>query len=217
MSMQPYVVILAGTVQEGRTYARRKGLVLSRCRVVANASSVRGLRSAEIHELPSFSKRLDRHSINAQLRYVKGNGRILVEMPPPIEAPPVDQGDGMGEQLTIDDALGETEVRAEEVAEEAVRAAEDLHVAVMETFVDNTSEEQAAAVAEVILEDNGLVEYTTGETHGEQTGTPEPSEDAAPPAEKPKATRRRRCPDCGALVPDLDAHACPQGDENGVF
>lgn len=208
MSMQPYVVVLAGSVQEGRTYARRKGLVLSRCRIVANASSVRGLRQAEIHELPSFNTRLDRHAINAQLRFVRGGERILVEMPSPAEAAPVDQGDGMGQQLTIDDALGETEVRAEEVAEEVVQAAEDLHIAVMETFVDNTSEEQAAAVAEVILEDNGLVEYTTGETNGEQAGAPEPSEDAAPPAEKPKATRRRRCSECGVLVPDLDAHTC---------
>lgn len=98
-----YTIILAGSTREASKYAKLAGLPKGRWRFASQAASIRGLRVAEIHELPSFARRPDRHAINGELRYTKGE-RIQVEMP---EEPVVDQGDGMGEQLTIDDAIAE--------------------------------------------------------------------------------------------------------------
>lgn len=160
MKPLPYVIVLAGNSREGHQYAKRAGLPKGRHRVVYSAKQVRRLRSAEIHILPSFKRRPDRHGILAALRYTRGE-RFDVTMPPKddlrgeltdrqletayrydrlrdtqtffgsisraelvdLEAveshdvfgdihiatevlspqfPPVDQGDGLGEQLTVD-------------------------------------------------------------------------------------------------------------------
>lgn len=85
MKQQPYVIVLAGNTREGHRYAKRMGLPRGRHRVVFSAKQIRHLRYAEIHELPSFKRRPDRHSINAALRYAKGE-RKLVQMPPDPEA-----------------------------------------------------------------------------------------------------------------------------------
>lgn len=103
MPIQPYVLVLAQTSHEGATYVRRAKLPRGRWRVVARASSIRGIRKAEVHILPGFHRRPDRHSILGELRYAQCE-MIDVEMPPRETPAPVDQGDGMGEQLTIDDA-----------------------------------------------------------------------------------------------------------------
>lgn len=102
-----YVIVLAERVHEANLYAKRAGLPRGRFRFPTSAASIRGLRVAEIHELPSFSRRRDKHAIDAALRFARGE-RKMVEMPPKLEEPPVDQGDGMGEQLTIDDLSGDT-------------------------------------------------------------------------------------------------------------
>lgn len=81
---QPYVIVLAGSTREGRRYAKLAGLPKGRHRVVFSAKQIRHLRHAEIHELPSFKRRPDRHGINAALRYTKGE-RKLVEMPADVE------------------------------------------------------------------------------------------------------------------------------------
>lgn len=112
-----YVVILANTPTEASAYAASKGLRPAQYRYAARASSVKGLRVAEVHELPSFAHRFDKHAINAALRYTRGE-RIVVSAEGwthspgrihapgvAVEKPPVDQGDGMGEQLDIFDAL----------------------------------------------------------------------------------------------------------------
>lgn len=67
-----YVVILAGSPTEAQRYTRATNLPRGRFRYAAQASTIRGLRVAEIHELPGFAKRPDRHAINAVLRFVKG-------------------------------------------------------------------------------------------------------------------------------------------------
>jgi hypothetical protein len=77
---KPYVIVLAGNTREGRRYAKLAGLPKGGHRVVFSAKQIRRLRSAEIHELPSFRRRPDRHGINAALRYTRGE-RKLVEMP----------------------------------------------------------------------------------------------------------------------------------------
>lgn len=84
---QPYVIVLAGNTREGRRYAKLAGLPKGRHRVVFSAKQIRRLRYAEIHELPSFKRRPDRHGINAALRYTKGE-RKLVEMPVDVEQDP---------------------------------------------------------------------------------------------------------------------------------
>lgn len=184
MAMAPFVVVLCENAREGNTYARRAGLQRGRYRVVASASSIRGLRVAHVHELPGFAKRRDRHAINAELRWTKGE-RIQVEMPPAIEAPPVDQGDGMGEQLTIEDAIAETPADQKRLLEE-----------ITDPGPQEPDEDE---------------EY---EEPDEPSATTEQGEDAAPAEEeKPKRKRRRRCGECGDLVLDLDAHECAETTE----
>jgi hypothetical protein len=104
MAMAPYVIVLAKNSQEGAVYVRRAKLPRGRWRIAASAGSIRGLRKAQVHVLPSFNDRPDRHSILAELRYAKCDF-IDVEMPARPVYPAKDQGDGMGEQLTIDDVL----------------------------------------------------------------------------------------------------------------
>lgn len=106
--MEPYIIVLAGSSQEASKYVRRAGLPRGRWRIAASAASIRGIRAAHIHALPSFHHRRDGHSILAELRYAKCEW-FDVEMPGRVDAPPVDQGDGMGEQLTIEDALENTD------------------------------------------------------------------------------------------------------------
>jgi hypothetical protein len=104
MAMAPYVIVLAKNSQEAAKYAKRAKLTRGRYRLVASAGSIHGLRRAQIHRLPSFDQRPDKHRILAELRHGKHEFHN-VTMPPRAEAKVVDQGDGMGQQLTIDDAL----------------------------------------------------------------------------------------------------------------
>ena len=67
-----YVVILADTIREANAHARKHGLARGRFRFASSAANIRGLRVAEVHELPSFARRPDRYAIRAVLRYAKG-------------------------------------------------------------------------------------------------------------------------------------------------
>jgi len=67
-----YVVILADTIREANAHARKHGLARGRFRFASSAANIRGLRVAEVHALPSFSRRPDRYAIRAVLRYAKG-------------------------------------------------------------------------------------------------------------------------------------------------
>jgi hypothetical protein len=66
-----YVVILANTTGEAMTYAQAKKLPRGGFRYAARASTVKGLRVAEIHILPGFARRPDRFAIKAALRYTR--------------------------------------------------------------------------------------------------------------------------------------------------
>ena len=63
-------------------------------------------------------------SILAELRWGRDIQVFDVEMPEAVEAPPVDQGDGMGEQLTVEDliaaAINDAVKRIEESSRDAL-------------------------------------------------------------------------------------------------
>lgn len=110
MTTSPYILVLAKNTNEGARYIRAAKLPRGRWRNVASASSIRGIRFATIHKLPSFDQRPDRHAILAELRHAKCTF-IDVEMPI-VETPAIDQGDGMGQQLSFDDLVTQREVAA---------------------------------------------------------------------------------------------------------
>lgn len=70
-------IILAASLQEGNAYAREQGFRQGDFRVALRAASIRGVRESEVHELPSFQRRLDRHAIDAELRYNRGPRFVL--------------------------------------------------------------------------------------------------------------------------------------------
>lgn len=63
-------IVLSGSRQETQRFADQRGL--RRVRYITGAHMLRGLRSAEVHILPGFHLRPDRHAINAELRYRRG-------------------------------------------------------------------------------------------------------------------------------------------------
>lgn len=71
MAMNPYVIILAGTPSEASRYVREAGLPRGRWRIATQASTIRGLRRAHVHVLPSFATRRDRHAVLTELRYAR--------------------------------------------------------------------------------------------------------------------------------------------------
>lgn len=72
-----YVVILAGTTLEAMRYANAAKLKRGRYRYALRAATIRGLRVAEVHILPGFARRLDRHAILAELRYAKFTQKVI--------------------------------------------------------------------------------------------------------------------------------------------
>jgi hypothetical protein len=104
MPRSRYILVFAESIHEANQYAKRAKLPRGSYRAVGHAGSIRGIQSADVHVLPGFEKRRDRHAIRAAVRHGRDIRYLNVEMPDALEVPPVDQGDGMGEQLTIDDA-----------------------------------------------------------------------------------------------------------------
>lgn len=64
-------IILASSHREAVAYAKDQGWRSGEYRYPVKASTIRGLRVAEIHELASFAKRFDRHAILGVLRYAR--------------------------------------------------------------------------------------------------------------------------------------------------
>lgn len=212
MPRSRYIIILAGSKAEGYRYARRSGIPARQCRIPLYAKQIVGLRVADIHVLPSFKEAPHRHSLLAALRQVRGHGVDLkfidVEMPEPLEAPPVDQGDGFGEQLTID---------------QLVDQARDFEREVIGAVYDTLEEHEVPPVADECLLAHGRKSLQDGhaalqtladdeeEPDGEEAGETESGED--PPQDEvdfPDQPRRRRsrCGDCGELM-DFEGHDCP--------
>lgn len=213
MARSRFVVILAKSKAEGYRYAKRADIPARYHRIPTRASQVVGVRAADIHILPSFQTAPQRHSILRGLAQARGHGVDLVymdvEMPPKPEVPVADQGDGMGQQLTIDEmldaqremigtgpALPSWDTPADPL--ETLLAAK----AVIECNLDEIDIDIEATVESIRSENPDLADAILAanpiEEPSEPTGESEPSEDAGEDDPAPKR-RRTRCADCGEL------------------
>lgn len=104
MAKSRYVLVLSGSIGEGNTYAKRVGLERFSYRAIGARKQVQNIQVADVHILPSFHKRPDKHAILGELRWGRDIVYKDVEMPP---APPREGDDRYGEQLTIDEILSE--------------------------------------------------------------------------------------------------------------
>lgn len=64
-------LILAKDIRQANQYAKLAGLERFKYRAVTKAGSIRGVRNAEVHILPGFLARPDRHQILAALKAAK--------------------------------------------------------------------------------------------------------------------------------------------------
>lgn len=241
MARQRYVLILAGDIHEGNQYAKRVGLPRFAYRAVSSAGSIKGIRSADVHILPSFHGRRDRFAILSQFRWAPDIRKFDVEMPEAPEEPAIDQGDGMGQQLTIDDAIesaavdedgpltvlgkdGSGRFAAPIEPNPAVEAVEkqDAFAKVVELF-ETPQEVLQEYVPPFPIEEPtpepfdrvALMQDMSDELEDEDapTGETEQSED---PASTPEVKRRRkRCKveGCGELVWDRAEHEAAEHAE----
>lgn len=183
-----YILILGRNPQEASMYARRAGLPNFTYRAVSSAKSIRKIQVADVHVLPGFHDRPDKHSILRELRWGRDIVFVDVEMPAPADIVE-DQGDGMGPQLSLDD-----EFKA--LAAEVYQATGNL---------------EAKAMAEHGLEDE-IVPEPTFVVVAVPDDTPVPEHHEAmvatvlPEAPKPKV-RRKRCNLCGIMVTGADDEA----------
>lgn len=199
---QRYAVILAATHSEARQYAKRLGMHPGRYRIAMRRGQLAGLQVADAHVLPSFRKAPQRHSILAGLKWGRDIQILDVEMPP---APVEDQGDGMGEQLTIEDLGGLP-------PEEDTPETRDLVEAALEGAPPfDQGGDLPAPRLELMRDLADDVDETEEAISGVETGEAEQGEDAASTEEDtPKPRRRRkRCQDCGELKPLDEPHECP--------
>lgn len=185
MPKDRYVLVLAHSPQQAGKYARRKGLRPGTYRAVSSAGSIRGIQVADVHILPEFHARMDSHAILAELRYGRDIVKMDVEMPEPAEEVPVDQGDGMGQQLSLDSLIameGKAALRPDEVERlnkhKSVDPVVELVPANQQTS-DAVFFQQVESVTTMSEEEQAELEKA--ETH------------------KPKR-RRSRCKTCGRLT-----------------
>ena len=203
MERPRHVVILAGTHGEAWRYAKAVGL--RSYRIATRPQSVRNTKVADIHELPSFAARRDRHAILAELKWTKGE-RYMVTMPQPAPREISDEERfGWDGPRTVEDLLTEAESLGAEVMHHVVTNADEA--ALTEAF-NHALVGHAAESLETLEQDVAALplEPDTEETDG-QTGETQPSEDPAPDEEPRRRTRRRRCAECGELVPPDAEHS----------
>ena len=74
-----YTVILANTMRQAMEHAKQEKLPKGRFRYAAHPSSIHGLRTANVHVLPEFGKRRDKHAILAKLRYAKVDNLLIFD------------------------------------------------------------------------------------------------------------------------------------------
>lgn len=68
------IIVLSGHRRETKAFADQREL--RRVRYITGAQMLKGIRSTEIHVLPGYAHRPDRHAIDAELRYRRGIKRI---------------------------------------------------------------------------------------------------------------------------------------------
>ena len=88
-----YRVILCNDYREGHAYAVSQGFRHGNFRVASRAGTIKGLRVAEVHQLPSFEHRRDKHSILAALRYARVPAWFIIEDGWEWPRKPVEQAD----------------------------------------------------------------------------------------------------------------------------
>lgn len=184
------ILILAKSTTEANSYAKKAGLPRFTYRAVRNASAIRGIRKAEVHILPSFTTRIDRHNILAALQWAKTLEVFYVD-PADLPEPPDPRGELTERQLEVAfryNALRDLAEYEEDMA--ALKALEDkLATKVRVTAVSDDVEPPASHLQ---LVDRVKPE----EPSGNEAGETESSEDPAP---APKQRRRSRCKECSEL------------------
>lgn len=208
-------LILAKSILEANRYAKAAGLDRFTYRAVRSAGSIRGVRHAEVHILPSFLDRLDRHSILGALRWAKTLEVFYVD---PADFEDRDERGILTDELycmAYDEHIARGHDLPEPTEEEKARVA-----AIVDRITPRAglSDEEKADLEE-ILEPEGweppeilsteqvLVLAANPDARGadvlEETnapsGTTEQGEGAAPTEEPKRRTRRSRCGTCGEL------------------
>ncbi len=105
-------LILAKNISEANAYAKLAGLQRFTYRAVRSAGAIRGVRNAEVHILPSFLRRVDRHAILATLAWAKTLEVYYVD---PADLEEETRGDLTDRQLEVAyryDALRDAALRA---------------------------------------------------------------------------------------------------------
>lgn len=74
-----YTIILSATITEANAHAAREKLKRGSWRWPARPASIKGLRVAAIHELPSWRGRRDRHGIEVVLKRAKTTRTVFTK------------------------------------------------------------------------------------------------------------------------------------------
>ena len=205
-------LILAKSTTEANRYARLFGLQPFTYRAVSRAGSIRNLRSAEVHVLPSFLRRVDRHAIVMALRQAK------------VDIFYVDPVDLVDERLNAGDEPQQSWIAAGWVDQDCDALPQDWHPAEMDqapntddakfgTFDETNIEPFAKALDEHVAG----VETADAEMSQDDDIAEESSDDDIEPVDEDinsKKRRRKRCKVCEQLVwndddpaHDAEAHA----------
>lgn len=187
-------LILAKNTTEANAYARLVGLQRGRYRAVRNANSIRGVRHAEVHLLPSFLVRLDRHKILGELRWARTLEVYYVD--------PADLVSNMLETTVEQPAEPKSELPPADEPSQPF----DVYASIFSSATEATlafPEGGLLADTELLLDATHFFEETNG-----QTPTPQPVEDPAPAPQSRKGRRRSRCKACGTL--HYKGDPCPE-------
>lgn len=98
------ILILANSPREAGHYAKRAGLPNFSYRAVHSASQVRGMYSAEVHILPSFTRSISRHAIFAALQWARAIDYYYVD---PEDMPPLPDRRGELTDEKLEEAYAE--------------------------------------------------------------------------------------------------------------
>jgi len=190
------ILILAKSPIEASRYAKLVDLPRFTYRYVARAGTIRGVRSAEVHVLPSFLNRLDRHGILAALRLAK------------LDVYYVDPVDFVEEaEVQVADPMPEIRVVAVSDDVEPPQHHVDMVAAVLPNGSTTDWESEGGATEQQIMAENDGT--PVGEVEEKIHDAQQKEQDVKEPARK----RRYRCPVCNQLVwndedvdHDADAH-----------
>lgn len=198
--MARQILILAKSISDANSYAKLVGLPRFSYRSVRGAGAIRGVRNAEVHVLPGFLRRPDRHAIVAALRGARTLEIFYVD--------PADFGDEPpelvpGGQIPVSNALESGTPPTDRELEVAYR-----YHALREAALQPTEEEAASAIearAEAALADDSTAQQIDPEPEIVTPRPFTPEEQAALDAPKPTKPRRPRAPKAAPPADDFFA------------